>query len=139
MPPKAASKKPSTASKTPAATKTYATKITSSGTAKKGPVITSQKKKRKTRKETWATYIYKGITSSSLISFLLFFVALDLARPSQVLRWRTTWNFGWTSAVTTGLEQGPSKLALIPKNSLTLSSPLSPLLLFDSPALQSTR
>ena len=90
MPPKAASKKPSTASKTPAATKTYATKAPASSTAKKAPVVTSQKKKRKHRKETWSTYIYKGNSSSSLVIFHVFLFALDLLSPSGVLRWRMT-------------------------------------------------
>ena len=90
MPPKAAAKKPSTASKTPAASQTYATKAPLPGTAKKAPVVTSQKKKRKPRKETWSTYIYKGNSSLSLAIFRVFLFALDLVSPSGVLRWKKT-------------------------------------------------
>jgi len=90
MPPKAAGKKPSTASKTPAASQTYATKAAPlPGTAKKAPMV-AQKKKRKHRKESWSSYIYKGNFSLSLVIFRVFLFALDLVSPSGVLRWKNT-------------------------------------------------
>src|SRR5271170_1989425 len=93
MPPKAVAKKSSTASKTPAATKTYATKVPSSGTAKKAPIVTSQKKKRKNRKETWGSYIYKGNNSRSLVLFPIFFFCFGARENVSRPRRRMTWMF----------------------------------------------
>ena len=59
MPPKAAEKKPSTGGKAPAGGKVPAEKKEA---GKKTPAPSGDKKKRnKTRKETYSSYIYKGM------------------------------------------------------------------------------
>ena len=74
MPAKAAEKKPTTGGKAPAG-KAPATEKKEAG--KKAPTVASgEKKKRgKTRKETYSSYIYKGMRSSE--SNLDFDVALN--------------------------------------------------------------
>jgi len=62
MPPKTADKKPSTGGKAPAG-KAPATEKKEAG-KKTAPAASGEKKKRgKTRKETYSSYIYKGTTS----------------------------------------------------------------------------
>ena len=68
MPPKAAEKKPSTAGKAPAG-KAPAEKKAEAG--KKTAAASGDKKKRtKTRKETYSSYIYKGMHRALLCSRL---------------------------------------------------------------------
>ena len=61
MPPKAAEKKPSTGGKAPAG-KAPATEKKEAG-KKTAPASGEKKKSRKTRKETYSSYIYKGQSS----------------------------------------------------------------------------
>ena len=60
MPPKAAEKKPSTAGKAPAGKTTSEKKEAGKKTAAPSG---DKKKRNKTRKETYSSYIYKGTTS----------------------------------------------------------------------------
>ncbi len=72
MPPKVAEKKPSTGSKAPA-TGGKAPVAEKKEAGKKTAAATGEKKKpKKTRKETYSSYIYKGIDLRvfSLLSFL---------------------------------------------------------------------
>ena len=66
MPPKAAEKKPSTSGKAPAGGKAPAEKKEA---GKKTAAPSGDKKKRnKTRKETYSSYIYKGMASSRVLA-----------------------------------------------------------------------
>ena len=66
MPPKAAEKKPSTGGKAPPGGKAPAEKKEA---GKKTAAPTGDKKKRnKTRKETYSSYIYKGTNLSLLVA-----------------------------------------------------------------------
>lgn len=75
MPPKAADKKP--ASKAPAT----ASKAPEKKDAGKKTAASGEKKKRtKTRKETYSSYIYKGLSRLSIFSSRLFLQALLTCR-----------------------------------------------------------
>ena len=80
MPPKAAEKKPTTAGKAPAgkapAEKKEAGKKTAAPTGDK-------KKRNKTRKETYSSYIYKGTIPSISRILLVCFGAIQAQNPSS--------------------------------------------------------
>ena len=82
MPPKAAEKKPSTGGKAPAGKAPVEKKEAGKKTA--APSGGEKKKRNKTRKETYSSYIYKGFTPihfltlvNTKLSFLQFCNALD--------------------------------------------------------------
>lgn len=64
MPAKAAEKKPSTGGKAPAG-KAPATEKKEAGKKTAAPPSGEKKKRGKTRKETYSSYIYKGMSVSS--------------------------------------------------------------------------
>jgi hypothetical protein len=83
MPPKAATKTPSTGGKAPVAGKAPAEKKEA---GKKTATSTGEKKKRgKTRKETYSSYIYKGEFSDPTWMFL--FGYPFLSRRDAYLTW----------------------------------------------------
>ena len=69
MPPKAAEKKPTTGGKAPAGKAPAEKKEAGKKTA---PPAGDKKKRNKTRKETYSSYIYKGMFCASVTSGLSF-------------------------------------------------------------------
>lgn len=82
MPPKAAEKKPTTGGKAPAgkapAEKKEAGKKTAAPAGEK-------KKRNKTRKETYSSYIYKGISPSSIPPFGAFLLLSERIAPASLV------------------------------------------------------
>lgn len=85
MPPKAAEKKPSTGGKAPAGKAPAEKKEAGKKTA---PAASGEKKKRgKTRKETYSSYIYKG-TSSAAPVFIIGSRLRSRSSPNPLLESR---------------------------------------------------
>jgi len=104
-PPSAAAKAPATASKAPAKPEaTKAAKKTSKAAAP--PVEGEKKKRRKVRKETYSSYIYKGLYNCYntcliafwLISFQQSLSKCTLIRVSQTRRWPSL-TVSWTTSL----------------------------------------